>query len=1112
MHLTVPIYVEGNKPGGGQTVYRARPLFFNEPLVQGDQLDRLLGRLTRELGQRLTTLGREDRHDALAAYTFYPTLRQQRLDLTLLLRRRTARCRFLFVIFRQFGRRVAFTPSVPEVWFDLDRSETLRDRAIEVLTRHFREQERDDTDVNPEAHTLTGTAYVTPLEITIRPPAVPPRPAETRFLLLGDAGPVGGATELRRVGRCLDWQYPDDLDRVALREPQLDELTRLLDSADNRPILLIGPRQVGKTALIHEYVFRQVSQRATPFRDESNVWLLAPARLISGMSYVGQWENRLLAILKVARRRRHVLYFDDLLGLFHAGQTGSSTLSVAGVLKPYLERREVRVVGEITPEAFRVLRERDRGFADLFHLLPVTEPSEPETLRILISVQRQLEAQQRCRFDLEVLPTVLDLQRRYARGIAFPGKAAAFLRQLAVKFRGAAVTRWAALAEFHVRSGLAVTFLDRQTRLDRQDVLESLSKQVIGQEAALHAAADVIAIAKARLNDPDRPLAAFLFLGPTGVGKTQCAKAIAAYLFGSEERLVRFDLNEYSEPGSAARLVGTFDQPEGLLTSVIRRQPFAVVLFDEVEKAHPEVFDLLLQVLGEGRLTDALGRTVDFTNALIVLTSNLGVREAEGHLGYRQDEAAAEAGFVRAAERFFRPEFFNRLDRVLPFRRLTRDHVRDIARKLIGDVFGREGLVQRKCVLSVESPAMERIVDQGYDPLLGARALKRAIERQLTQPIAVQLAALPPGGFTAVRVYPGPEQLAVHVQSLEQVVPLDQPAVLVDDPAELLRRVRAALRRIEDELAPLRPAGPVTLGQVRPEQYHYFIFREQSERVRDTAKRLAEEVEAAQVAQRVSPTYRQPDAARLHPYKVLRNWSSRHDRPVLREMAAALDINEYVRDLAASAEATGTGPYAGRLLALVWEAALLQTLADSIQTPTAGRLVLWPHGLNPERQTAVQRLLADYRTALPHLHLEVTDWPAPGKSATEQPRFLIVQGLHALPLLRLEAGTHLFCPKRGVVEPVLVDVLPLAEGADAAAAVSDRLAQRQVWLEALTQGRAAVGEDPFRPGPVLRIYEQRIEGLDLRTGMTVAEGGLIANLLSVLPLPPEIVAGDEARV
>src|SRR5262249_41266847 len=248
------------------------------------------------------------------------------------------------------------------------------------------------------------------------------------------------------------------------------------------------------------------------------------------------------AILKESQKRDHVLYFDDLLGLYQAGRSRDSSLCVADVLRPYIERRTVRVLGEMTPEALRVLRERDRGLADLFHILPLRPPTDAENLQILISVIRNLEDRHRCAFDLDVLAAVIELQRRHNRVAAFPGKAATFLERLAVKAKQ--VTRQMVLDEFHAQSGLSLTMLDGKARLPRVDVVREMSNAVIGQPGAVEAAADVIAVAKARLNDPDRPLAAFVFLGPTGVGKTQSAKAMAKYLFGDADRLVRFDMNE----------------------------------------------------------------------------------------------------------------------------------------------------------------------------------------------------------------------------------------------------------------------------------------------------------------------------------------------------------------------------------------------------------------------------------------------------------------------------------------------------------------------------------------------------------------------------------------
>jgi len=1126
MNISIPIYVEPLKPKTGSVVYQARPLFFAEPSVRGQHLDRLLARLAQDLGRTLTHLGRAARHEALAEYTFAPRLSQQRLDLTLVLRRGTLRCRFLFVIFRHFGRRLVFTPSVPDLWFDLARGEDLGERATAVFTQHFRERERAEADLTVEAAGLSGTAYVTTLAISIHPPTVPPKPKLPSFLMLsGDGEPVDGGTELRRVGCCLDWQYPDDLDRSLLRDGELSELTRWLKAPERRPVLLVGPSQVGKSALVHEYVFRQVAGRASPFRDRNNVWLLAPARLISGMSYVGQWENRLLAILKEARKREHILYFDDLIGLFHAGQSGMSSLSVAGVLKPYLERGEVRVVGEITPQALRVLRERDRGFADLFHLLPLQEPNESDTLRILIAVQRQLESQQNCRFDLATLPAVIDLQRRYQRAAAFPGKAASFLRQLAAKHRNTAkgeaaagsfehlfglpktITRQDAQQEFHARSGLAATFLDRAVKLSRAEVLQALARGVIGQEGALEAAADVIAIAKARLNDPDRPLASFLFLGPTGVGKTQTAKALAGYLFGDPERLLRFDLNGFNSPGAAARLVGTFAHPEGLLTSAVRRQPFAVILFDEIEKADPEVFDLLLQVLGEGRLTDALGRSTDFTNTLIVQTSNLGVRAAEGRLGFRQDDRELEAQFVRAAESFFRPEFFNRLDRVLPFRRLNREQVGRIAGLLLEEVFGREGLAQRRCLLRVEAAARERIVDLGYDPVFGARALKRSIERQLTQPLAAQLAAIRPGTFTVVRVYAGPGQLAVHVQPLDQVTPRRQPNVSQQRPAALLQAVRQAARRIEADLTPLQPGGPLTLGRIAPEHLRYFAVREQAQRVREIGRRLDDWLEAARLPQRYLPSYPRPDAARRPVWH--KHWL-RHEGTLLNELAAALDINEYLRDLAETARKADEGQQTPELLELLQQSALLQTMADGVQRQAPERALLRLTGRETSSASAgLQNLWDIYLRTFRRLQLEVTATMPPTGDLGPHEGWMVVQGVHAWPLASLETGTHLVNLPHAPLEPIQVTALPLPTGSDPAIVLRERHEHRRTWLQSLEQGQVQVADDPEPYGPVIRMYSGAVNAnaltlLDFRCGFLGSQTHLADYLLAALPLPGEL--------
>ena len=807
---------------------RLRPLFFNGPREQDESIQRGMARLARELRRELTVLARTARHEELAAYSFYPTLQERIVKLTLVVAKRRFEMRNLFVTTSAFGRRFAWTPSIPEVWFEIARGETLEQRAEEVLTELFRLREQQ-LSANASAlapPTVAGKAWIASIEVSIDVPSVYVPPVDNIFALLGANDTSDGAAELEKVGRSLNSLYPDELGRATNREAEVNELTRLLSGSDNQPIVLTGKRLVGKSAIIHEFVRQRIDRRRSSETTlhvgprgsiadliAGDVWLISPQRLISGMSYVGQWETRLLAILKEAKRKHHTLYFDDLVGLFSAGRSSASSLSVADVLKPYIERRDIRIVAETTPEALRVLQELDRSFVDLFKVIPVREPTEHENLLTLLGYRRMLEQQRRCNFHLEVLPTVIDLTRRYMSDAAFPGKAATFLQTLATKHKESDITREKTLSEFSERSGLNVRFLDERVELNHDEVVEALSREIVGQRAAVAACADAVTIAKARLNDPVRPIASFLFLGPTGVGKTQCAKSLAKYLFGVD-RLLRFDMNECASYSSVARLVGTFNAPDGLLTSVVRREPFAVVLFDEIEKAHPAFFDLLLGVMDDGRLTDARGQTVDFTNTIIILTSNLGAQEAATELGFRQTNHSDASVYRQAAEKFFKPEFFNRLTRVVPFERLRREDVREIASRLIQDVFKREGLLRRGVKLVVETEALNLLAEAGYHPKLGARALKRTLERQVTAPIAARLCATTPD--QPVIIFLRASEGTIRVSVSQMTIVGDAAAPLMHVPLfntnDLMDRIEDALMRIEGDTESLHTRGEIILG------------------------------------------------------------------------------------------------------------------------------------------------------------------------------------------------------------------------------------------------------------------------------------------------------------
>ena len=917
------------------------------------------------------------------------------------------------------------------------------------------------------------------------------------------------------MGRSLNSLYPDELGRATNREAEVNELTRLLGGSDNQPVVLTGKRLVGKSAIIHEFVRQRMDRRRSSettlhagprgsIADLSgDVWLISPQRLISGMSYVGQWEARLLAILKEAKRKHHTLYFDDLVGLFSAGQSSASSLSVADVLKPYIERQDIRVIAETTPEALRVLQELDRSFVDLFKVIPVREPTEHENLLTLLGYRRMLEQQRRCNFHLEVLPSVIDLTRRYMSDAAFPGKAAMFLQTLAAKHKESDVTRADTLSEFSERSGLNVRFLDERVELNHEEVVEALSREVVGQRTAVAACADAVTIAKARLNDPVRPIASFLFLGPTGVGKTQCAKSLAKYLFGVD-RLLRFDMNECASYSSVARLVGTFDAPEGLLTSVVRREPFAVVLFDEIEKAHPAFFDLLLGVMDDGRLTDARGQTVDFTNTIIILTSNLGAQEAASELGFRQTNHSDASVYRQAAEKFFKPEFFNRLTRVVPFERLRREDVREIASRLIQDVFKREGLLRRGVKLVVETEALNLLAEAGYHPQLGARALKRTLERQVTAPIAARLCATTPD--QPVIIFLRASEGTIRVSVSQMTILGDDAAPLMSVPLfdtnYLMDRIEDALMRIEAETESLYPQGEIIVGDSNApnatRQLQHFFVREQARRVArmlDRADdRLAREATSSGGGPRnVRNTGRAPTR------RAVSSAANKSKRQLAKLEPGALMIDDnllgqnlyrLLQDIAA--QSIPYGDHIGDYLQdLMREAALLDALALRTDGPPE-KTWLTIESLDERGRAACIRLRDLYRTLFEREFGCTTALPDASMTARLQERVkpqghlesLSLDGLLASVLAPLEAGTHLFVSADDGYTTLVVS---------ARTGISS----------------ASTNHDPDGLPPVLRIYSDPGATLDIRSRLLargpVGKAELRAFILSALPPPRELI-------
>jgi ATP-dependent Clp protease ATP-binding subunit ClpA len=824
MKLTIPIYVRSLKANQ----FSAWPVFFPVPTDTGDKLEGVLERCESRIRGLLETASKQARLDAMADMAFCPQYTEQTVELRLDLGNKTEKLRMLFMLLRwPGGRLMALAPGLVfyKLGFDVERLEQLPERAEQVISRWLRDFGENAENLLAPLRAVQDE-WITTVDIDLgAPPGYVFKPTIEKLAALFGGEVGSGAFELFRVGRCLD-RLVTTLQRCVERDHEVALLGQALAAPDRRPVMVVGPSRVGKTALIHEVVARRVEAREKKSAVRNTTHLVAPQRVISGMMYLGQWETRFTGILEYAAEEDLILYFDDVLGLYSAGRTRDSDLCMAHVLKPYIERRRVRILGEITPGALSVLRERDRGLADLFETVRLEETSDVATRRVMLKVMREVERDTRCAFEAESLACILDTQRRYVRDAHFPGKAAAFLRSLGLRHRNLPVGRQQVLDDFSASTGLSLDVLDQRRKLDVREVTAALRADVIGQEPVLRALAECVSTARARLGDSRRPLACLLFVGPTGTGKTQCARSLAAWMFGSEERMVRFNMNEFVDGYAARRLVGTFEQPDGLLTAAVRRQPFCVLLLDEIEKAHASVFNLLLQLMGDGRLTDAVGRTVDFTQCFVILTSNLGSREAAHPLGLRsQDDEAESLVYLRAVENFFSPELFNRLDRVLPFSRLGRTEVRAIAEGLVRRLLRRDGVTRRPCVVHVSDAAVDRIAEEGFHPVLGARALKRAVERAVTVPLAARLAGLPPHDLTLISIDARGGELQLTAEPVRTEACVNGQTPSVDE-------VRQQLEQLEQALEAARPQGRFSTDDADARGMRYYTAHEQMRRIK----------------------------------------------------------------------------------------------------------------------------------------------------------------------------------------------------------------------------------------------------------------------------------------
>jgi ATP-dependent Clp protease ATP-binding subunit ClpC len=590
---------------------------------------------------------------------------------------------------------------------------------------------------------------------------------------------------LAKVGSKID---AGGREQAYCRQEAVEQVARLLSGRHPTCVLIVGESGVGKTAVTLELA----RQRAKLGLGERPFWRTSGSRIVAGQTGFGMWQERCLQIIAEAKETQSILCFGNLHELMQVGQSVSNSDSIASFLRGAMVRSDLLVVAECTPGQLGAIEARDPRILDPFRRVILNEPPPEIGLEILQHINEEPLAKQPSLTD-RALRRLDSLHRRYMTYSASPGRPAHFLRGLrAESTKAEPIDSTTVTAAFSKETGLPNLMLEATANFDEAEITSWFRSRVHAQDLAVNLVIDRLSIVKAQLSRPKQPLASFLFAGPTGVGKTELAKTLAEFLYGSKDRLLRLDMSEYGTPGAASRLVSSsFDQSEGLLTSQVRDQPFSVILFDEFEKAHASLFDLLLQVLGEGRLTDAAGRLADFSNSVIIMTSNLGADSyRRPALGFGSEDNGgvqpdAHAHFLNAVKETFRPEFFNRIDRVIPFAPLDQSAIRSIALREIEIASGRDGLGGRRIGLKLSQRAIDWIVANGYDPRYGARPLKRALEQKVLLPVAEFLnrsqrhggqvsVDLNPAGDSIEISYEGEVSTSAKSQRLEFALEIDR--------------------------------------------------------------------------------------------------------------------------------------------------------------------------------------------------------------------------------------------------------------------------------------------------------------------------------------------------
>ena len=604
------------------------------------------------------------------------------------------------------------------------------------------------------------------------------------------------------------------LDPVIGRAAEIERVMQILSRRQKNHPLILGEPGVGKTAIAEGLAQLIVANQVPDLLRNKRLITLDVSALVAGSKYRGEFEERLKKVIKEVMDAGDVLLFIDEIHTIIGAGSAEGSIDAAAILKPPLSRGEIQIIGATTLEEYRKHLEKDSALERRFQPLTVNEPNEEQAIRIMEGLRDRYEAHHQVRFTEEAIQAAVTLSERYIQDRYLPDKAIDVLDEAGARMRIRNMTlpkelrdlddelrrirgeKDAAIADQNFERAAQLRDEEAQLKTKREEAekqwaedssktiqqvtLEDIAdvvsmstgvpvsnlteaetekllrmegvlhERVIGQDEAVTALSKAIRRSRSGLKDPKRPAGSFIFLGPSGVGKTELSKALAEFLFNSEDALLSFDMSEYMEKHAVSRLIGSppgyvgFDEG-GQLTKAVRQRPYSVVLFDEIEKAHPDVFNILLQILEEGRLTDAQGRTVDFRNTVIIMTSNVGARDIAQTttLGFSASEGSGlsdkeiKSRVMSEMKKLFRPEFLNRIDEIIVFKSLTEEQIAQIVELMVADL--RDRMIAQNMSINLDEAAIKLIAKEGTDTTFGARPLRRAIQRLLEDPLSEQI-------------------------------------------------------------------------------------------------------------------------------------------------------------------------------------------------------------------------------------------------------------------------------------------------------------------------------------------------------------------------------------